>query len=83
LHKFSNNAELCWKDKENPVTEVDYLIQQYIVNTIQSKYGDNTISIVAEEDLTYKLCPQFKKSIELKLFELKEVERTLELPKIV
>ena len=63
--------------------QVDYLIQQFIVTGINNTYGHNFIPVVAEEDLTYSICPEFQKSVADKLSDMKISERKLELPKCV
>lgn len=74
---------MSWKGKDNPVTEVDYLIQQFIAEGITGKYGPSFINVVAEEDLSYSLCPEFQKSVSLKLSEMKDSHRKVDLPKCV
>ena len=37
--------------------QLDYLIQQFITSGIHTAFGNNFITVVAEEDLTYSLCP--------------------------
>lgn len=63
--------------------QVDYLIQQFIVTGINNAYGPTFINVVAEEDLSYSICPEFQKSVTDKLSEMKVSDRKLELPKCV
>ena len=64
-------------------TQADYLIQHFIVSRLKDRYGEHCLNIVAEEDLTYKTCPQFKERVVKKVQEIKVSETVAAFPKVV
>ena len=69
LHRFSLNPQVAWKKSTDPVTEVDYLIQAFLVESVQRTFPDCHLNIVAEEDLSFSKHPQMKECISAKIEE--------------